>query len=162
MLWDDWSASIGLDRVVREKGTNWNCLSKQSRRAKIRQWEWGRARIDELVSTGTRILDPMWLEASCSWWPNSKESPCNSGHLGSIPGLGRSPGEGNGDPLQYSCLENPHGQRRLVGYRSWGPKSQKWLSNWARTSLWKKIKKIWDTISSGRSDTSSMNKCYHW
>ena len=33
--------------------------------------------------------------------------------LGSIPGLGRSPGEGNGDPLQYSCLENPHGQRSL-------------------------------------------------
>ena len=32
---------------------------------------------------------------------------CNAGHLGSIPGLGRSPGEGNGTPLQYSCLENP-------------------------------------------------------
>jgi len=36
-----------------------------------------------------------------------KESACNSGDLGSIPGLGRSPGEGNGNPLQYSCLENP-------------------------------------------------------
>ena len=35
-----------------------------------------------------------------------KESPCNVGDLGSIPGLGRSPGEGNGYPLQYSCLEN--------------------------------------------------------
>ena len=32
---------------------------------------------------------------------------CNVGDLGSIPGLGRSPGEGNGNPLQYSCLENP-------------------------------------------------------
>ena len=36
----------------------------------------------------------------------SKESACNAGHLGLIPGLGRSPGEGNGNPLQYSCLEN--------------------------------------------------------
>ena len=36
-----------------------------------------------------------------------KESTRNGGDLGSIPGLGRSPGEGNGHPLQYSCLENP-------------------------------------------------------
>ena len=36
----------------------------------------------------------------------SKESARNAGHLGSIPGLGRSPGEGNGNPLQYPCLEN--------------------------------------------------------
>ena len=36
-----------------------------------------------------------------------KESVCNAGDLGSIPWLGRSPGEGNGNPLQYSCLENP-------------------------------------------------------
>ena len=37
---------------------------------------------------------------------DSKESACNVGDLGSIPGLERSPGEGNGYPLQYSCLEN--------------------------------------------------------
>ena len=37
----------------------------------------------------------------------SKEYACNAGDLGSIPGLGRLPGEGNGNPLQYSCLENP-------------------------------------------------------
>ena len=36
-----------------------------------------------------------------------KVSACNEGDPGSIPGLGRSPGEGNGNPLQYSCLENP-------------------------------------------------------
>ena len=36
-----------------------------------------------------------------------KESAHNAGDMGSIPGLGRSPGEGNGNPLQYSCLENP-------------------------------------------------------
>ena len=36
-----------------------------------------------------------------------KESACNAGDLSLIPGLGRYPGEGNGNPLQYSCLENP-------------------------------------------------------
>ena len=40
--------------------------------------------------------------------------------IGLIPGLGRSPGEGNGNPLQYSCLENPYGQRSLVGYSPMG------------------------------------------
>ena len=38
---------------------------------------------------------------------DSKESTCNEVDLGSIPGLGRSPGGGHGNPLQYSCLENP-------------------------------------------------------
>ena len=37
---------------------------------------------------------------------DGKDSACNAGDLGSIPGLGRSPGEGNGNPLQYSCLKN--------------------------------------------------------
>ena len=39
-----------------------------------------------------------------------------------IPGWGRSPGEGHGNPIQYSCLENPHEQRSLVGYSPWGHK----------------------------------------
>ena len=42
------------------------------------------------------------------------------GDLGSIPGLGRSPGGGHGNPLKYSCLENPHGQRSLAGFSPWG------------------------------------------
>ena len=46
-----------------------------------------------------------------------EESTCNVGDLGLIPGLGRSPGGGHGNPLQYTCLENPHGQRSLAGYR---------------------------------------------
>ena len=51
-----------------------------------------------------------------------KESACNVGDLGSIPGLGRSSGGGHGNPLQYSWLENPHGQRTLVGYSPLGHK----------------------------------------
>ena len=42
--------------------------------------------------------------------------------MGSIPGSGRSPGGGHGNPLQYSCLENPHEQKSLVGYSPWGHK----------------------------------------
>ena len=44
------------------------------------------------------------------------------GNLGSIPGLGRSPGEGNGNPLQFSCLETSHGWRSLAGASPWGRK----------------------------------------
>ena len=43
-----------------------------------------------------------------------KESACNAGDLGLIPELGRSPGEGNGNPLQYHCLGKSHGQKSLV------------------------------------------------
>ena len=53
---------------------------------------------------------------------DSKESVCKAGDLGSITGLARSPGGGHGNPLQYSCLENPHGQRSLVGYSPQGHK----------------------------------------
>ena len=53
---------------------------------------------------------------------DSKESVCNAGDLGSIPGLGRSPGGGYSNPFQYFCLENPHGQRSLVGCSPWGHK----------------------------------------
>ena len=53
---------------------------------------------------------------------DSKESTCNAGDLGSIPGSGRSPGGMHGNLLQYSCLENSHGQKSLVGYSSWGHK----------------------------------------
>ena len=40
-------------------------------------------------------------------WLSGKESACQAGDVGLIPGSGTSPGEGNGNPLQYSCLENP-------------------------------------------------------
>ena len=54
-----------------------------------------------------------------------KYLPANAGGAGdssSIPGSGRSPGGGHGNPLQYSCLENPHGQRSLDGYSPRGHK----------------------------------------
>ena len=54
-----------------------------------------------------------------------KNLPANTRDLrdpGLIPGLGRFPGEGYGNPLQYSCLENSHGQRSLAGYSTQGHK----------------------------------------
>ena len=57
--------------------------------------------------------------------PVVKNLPANAGDIrdsSSVPGSGRSPGGGHGNPLQYSCLENPHGQRSLVGYSPWGRK----------------------------------------
>ena len=51
--------------------------------------------------------------------------PANAGVIreaGSIPGLGRSPGGRRGNPLQYFCLENPHGQRSLASYSLWDQK----------------------------------------
>ena len=52
---------------------------------------------------------------------DSKVSACNAGDPGSIPGLGRSPGERNGSPLQYSCLENPM-DGGVSGYNPWDHK----------------------------------------
>ena len=74
------------------------------------------------------ITSPQWRALPVAHFPNlnslldfpsgsdDKESACNAG---SIPGLGRSPGEGNGNPLQYSCLEKSHGQRSMVGHNPW-------------------------------------------
>ena len=53
---------------------------------------------------------------------DNKESTCSVRDFGSNHGLGRSPGGGHGNPLQYSCLENPHGQKSPVGYSPWGHK----------------------------------------
>ena len=62
---------------------------------------------------------PVDLYLGLPWWLSSKDSICNAGDTGDaglIPGSGRSPGGGNGNPLQYSCPENPHGQRSRAGY----------------------------------------------
>ena len=63
---------------------------------------------------------PVFLGFLCD--SAGKESACNVGDLGLIPGLERSPGGGHGNPLQYSCQGNSCGQRSLVGYSLWGRK----------------------------------------
>ena len=58
-----------------------------------------------------------------------KNLPANAGDMGSIPGSGRSPGEGTGHPLQYSCLENPWTEESGRLYSPWFAKSQTRLSD---------------------------------
>ena len=65
------------------------------------------------------VLQYTILEMGFPAGSDDKESACNTGDLSSIPELGGSPGEGQGNPLQYSCQKNPHGQRSLVGYSPW-------------------------------------------
>ena len=57
-----------------------------------------------------------------SWWFSGEESACNAGDMGLIPGWGRCPGGGNGNPLQCILTGESHGQRRLVGYSPRGRK----------------------------------------
>ena len=69
-----------------------------------------------------------------------KASAYNAGDLGLIPGSERSPGEGNGNPLQYSCLENAKGRRILVGYSPRGCKELD-MTEWLHFS--KPPRKVW-------------------
>ena len=62
--------------------------------------------LEKEMATPSNILGLLWCI-------DGKESACNAKDLGSIPGMGRSPERGNGNTLQYSCLENPRGQRSL-------------------------------------------------
>ena len=66
---------------------------------------------------------------------DGKESACNAGGLGSIPELWRSPGGGHGNPLQYSCLKNPHGQKGLTG-SSESIGSQRVRHDWVTKHSW--------------------------
>ena len=79
-----------------------------------------------LYSTGNSMLcghlNEKEIQTRASLVAQTKESACSAGDLGSILGLGRSPGGRHGNPLQYSCLENPHGQKSLAGYSPWGHK----------------------------------------
>ena len=84
------------------------------------------------------------------WPPGGSEvkaSACNVGDLGSIPGSGRSPGEGNGNPLQYSCLENPMDRRAWWATVHGVPKNWTRLSNltnfnfiWPPSAIWPRTK----------------------
>ena len=81
---------------------------------------------------------------------DGKKSACNAGDLGSISGLGRSPGGGHGNPLQYSCLENPHGPSSLAGYSPWVhgvAKSQTQLSDTAQHRVTEQIFLMLDTYT---------------
>ena len=89
-------------------------VALQCGRPEFNSWVW------KIHWRRDRLPTPVFL--GFSGGSDGKESACRVGDLSSIPGLGRSPGKGHGNPLQYSCLEKPHGQRSLVGYSPWNCK----------------------------------------
>ena len=86
----------------------------QCRRSQLDSW------VGKFPRRRDRLPTPVFL--SFSGGSDSKESAHNVGDLGSIPGLGRFPGGGHGNPLKHSCLETPHGQGSLAQYSPRGPK----------------------------------------
>ena len=70
---------------------------------------------------------------------DGKESACIVGDPGSIPESGRSPGEGNGNPLQYSCLENSMNRRVWRATSPWGGKVLDMTEQLTHTYMWKKM-----------------------
>ena len=82
-----WDRGFSLGKIVSKVVTRWEQLVRSQ---KIHMWTWV----------------PMCDFCLPLCGSNGKESACNTGDLGFIPGSGRSPAEGNGNPLQYSCLEN--------------------------------------------------------
>ena len=85
------------------------------------------------------------------WQLSSKESACNAGDPGSVPGWGRSPGEGNGNPLQYSCLENP------MDKGAWGGTVHGVAKSWTRLSD-QHTQNIWSRFREGCSKSGKRNE----
>ena len=75
------------------------------------------------------------LKTGLPRWLSGKESACSAGDVGSIPGLRRSPGGRNGNPLQYSCLENPMDRGAWWATVRGVMKNQMWLSDWTTTNI---------------------------
>ena len=107
------------------------------------------------------IIKKKWKRAICNsvdrpqGFPggsDSKESSCNAGDLGSPPGLGRSSGDGNGNPLQYSCLGNSMDKRSLAGYSPWG--SQRGGHDWVTSFHF--------SLSSYKIDNNKPRFCLTW
>ena len=73
--------------------------------------------VDAPPSLGQDLPEVNWLRQL-----SGKESACNAGDMGSVPGLGRSPGEGNGKPTPVFLSGRSYGERSLVGYSPWGRK----------------------------------------
>ena len=109
-------------------------------------WTSGSSRFMYCLENFEHYFTSVWDECNCEvvWaffgialgFPGGSEvkvSACNTGNLGWIPGSGRSPGEGNGNPLQYSCLENPMGGGARWATVHWVTKSWTRLSDFTFT-----------------------------
>ena len=96
--WKKWSLSSLKASLIAQLVKN---LPAVQERAQFNSW------VGKILWSRDRLPTPVFLGFPCG--SAGKESACNVGDLGLIPGLGRSPGEGNSYPLQYSSLKNVHG-----------------------------------------------------
>ena len=90
---------------------SWYRICLQCKKPRFDSWVW------KIPWRKDRLHIPVFLGFLGK--SHGKESTCSVGVLGSIRGLGRSPRGGHSKPFQNYCLENPHGQRSLVGYSPW-------------------------------------------
>ena len=109
-------------KMSKYRSCDTQCIYMQCRRPQFYSW------VKKFPWRRDRLLTAVFLVVHGG--SDSRESTCNLGDLGLIPGLGRFPGGGHGNPLQYSCLENPYGQRSLVGYSLWGHRELE-TNDWA-------------------------------
>ena len=127
--WDGWMASL----------TRWTWVWMNSG-----SWWWtgrpgvlrfmGTQRVRHDWATELNWTELNWM--NCYGLPSGsvvKNPPANAGDTGLIPGLGRSPGGGNGNPLQYSCLENTMDRGAWQAIVLVVAKSQTWVSDWTHT-----------------------------
>ena len=125
----------------------WSRTEKVSARIWILSYDLRGKQSDSLINlllptTQSKLLwtlkaffdEPPWKLLRLPRWLGGKESACNAGDAGSIPGSGRSPGGENGNPLQYSCLTNPRTEEQLKGL-------QRVRHNWAteHAQTWKLV-----------------------
>ena len=110
MFWAMLAMHVGFSRVAAHR-LLFVRIRLQRRRPQFDSW------VGKIRWRRDRLPIPVFL--GFPGGSEGKESACNARDLGSIPGLGRSPGGGHGSPLQYSCLENPSGQRSLVDCSPW-------------------------------------------
>ena len=116
------TVSVDLPCICFELAIHFCFLAQLVKNPPAMQKTWFNSWVRKIPWRRDRLSTPVFLGFPCG--SAGKEPVCNAGDLGSIPGLGRFPGGGHGNPLQYSCLENPHGQRSLAGYSPW---AHKWV-----------------------------------
>ena len=101
---------------------------------------WGCFHVLVFVNSAAVLYVSFWIIVLCGASPVAQmvqTSTCNVGDPSLIPGLRRSPGWGHGSPFQYSCLENPHGEKSLVGYSPWGHRvGHGWATKQTHTQGW--------------------------
>ena len=115
LLWEDdmiherWWRTRGENHHIKQTHTKLSVPGTEEGKAirwKERAWPWSCHRGPDVADLYKQAWLLFLILCLWSWDLGGKKSTCNTGDPGSVPGLGRSPGEGNGNPLQYSCLEN--------------------------------------------------------